>query len=59
MGITLTESGAMSPAASTSGLIFTHPKSRYFALGKIGDDQLADYARRRSMDVAALAKFLP
>ena len=49
----------MSPAASTSGLIFTHPKSRYFALGKIGDDQLADYARRRSMDVAALAKFLP
>lgn len=58
MGISLTESGAMSPAASTSGLIFTHPKSRYFAIGKIGEDQLADYARRRSMDVTEVKKWL-
>lgn len=59
VGISLTESGAMSPAASTSGLIFTHPESRYFSLGKIGDDQLAGYARRRSVDLSSLMRFLP
>lgn len=59
LGITLTESGAMSPAASTSGMIFTHPESRYFSVGKIGDDQLADYCRRRGVAVEAISRFLP
>ena len=44
-GMSLTESCAMSPAASVSGLIFAHPASRYFTVGRIGRDQAADYAR--------------
>ena len=47
IGIRLTESGAMKPHASVSGLMLAHPKARYFNLGKIGEDQLRDYARRR------------
>ncbi|MGM9803395.1 MAG: methionine synthase [Muribaculaceae bacterium] len=47
VGIALTENGAMYPAASTCGLVISHPESRYFLLGAIGDDQQADYARRR------------
>ena len=46
-GISLTENGAMSPAASTCGLVFSHPDSRYFTLGTIGDDQRDDYTRRQ------------
>ena len=45
-GISLTEHFAMLPAASVSGWYFAHPDSRYFGIGKIGRDQLADYARR-------------
>ena len=45
-GITLTENGAMSPAASTCGLVIAHPDSRYFTLGTIGDDQRTDYTLR-------------
>ena len=45
-GITLTESYAMLPASSVSGLYFAHPASRYFAVGKIGRDQVVDYQRR-------------
>tara|TARA_A100001391_G_scaffold199272_1_gene182003 strand:- start:948 stop:1409 length:462 start_codon:yes stop_codon:yes gene_type:complete len=46
-GIKLTESYAMMPAASVSGLYFSHPDSRYFAVQKIADDQLKDYAERK------------
>jgi 5-methyltetrahydrofolate--homocysteine methyltransferase len=48
-GMWLTESKAMVPAASVSGLYFAHPQSRYFAVGKIGRDQLEDYAKRKGM----------
>ena len=47
IGIRLTESGAMKPHASVSGLMLAHPDARYFSIGKIGDDQLRDYALRR------------
>lgn len=57
-GITLTENGAMYPHASVSGLMLAHPAARYFAVGKIGDDQLHDYARRRGMTVEQMRKFL-
>ncbi|MDX1901531.1 MAG: methionine synthase [Gammaproteobacteria bacterium] len=53
--ISLTENFAMLPASSVSGFYFSHPESHYFAVGKIGEDQLLDYARRRKMDLA-LAK---
>ncbi|MEI6386788.1 MAG: methionine synthase [Spirochaetota bacterium] len=46
-GITLTESNMMVPAASVSGWYFSHPEARYFAVGKLGRDQVADFARRR------------
>lgn len=58
IGIRLTENGAMDPHASVSGLMFAHPSSRYFAIGKIGEDQLADYAERRNMDIQTMRKFL-
>lgn len=58
IGISLTESGAMRPHASVSGLMISHPKSHYFSIGKIGEDQLADYARRRQMPVETIRKFL-
>lgn len=58
IGIRLTESGAMKPHASVSGLMIAHPQARYFTLGKIGEDQLADYARRRGLPVEVMRKFL-
>jgi len=58
IGIRLTESGAMKPHASVSGLMFSHPKAHYFNLGKIGEDQLLDYARRRGLPVEVCRKFL-
>lgn len=57
-GIRLTETGMMTPHASVSGFMFAHPKSRYFELGKIGDDQLRDYARRRGVPVELMRRFL-
>ncbi|XP_066282787.1 methionine synthase-like [Branchiostoma lanceolatum] len=57
-GIVLTESLAMDPAASVSGLFFAHPKAVYFAVGKIGKDQVEDYARRKKMDVSTVEKWL-
>lgn len=57
-GIRLTETGMMTPHASVSGFMFAHPKSRYFELGKIGDDQLCDYARRRGVPVELMRRFL-
>ena len=57
-GITLTESFAMHPAASVSGLYFAHPQARYFSIGRIGPDQLADYAARKGMPVEEAARWL-
>ena len=50
VGLDLTESFAMTPAASVSGLYFSHPQSKYFAIQRIGQDQVADYAKRKGMD---------
>ena len=58
IGVTLTENGAMHPHASVCGLMFSHPASEYFSVGKIGDDQLEDYARRRNRSVTEMRKFL-
>ncbi len=58
IGIRLTESGAMKPHASVSGFMLAHPKARYFSLGKIGEDQLADYACRRGLPLSVMRKFL-
>ncbi|HTL69958.1 MAG TPA: methionine synthase [Candidatus Eisenbacteria bacterium] len=57
-GIRLTESYAMWPGASVSGLYFAHPRSHYFAVHKIGRDQVEDYARRKGMDVKTVEKWL-
>jgi 5-methyltetrahydrofolate--homocysteine methyltransferase len=58
LGIKLTESFAMYPASSVSGYYFSHPQSRYFGLGKIGKDQVEDYAKRKGMSVAEAEKWL-
>jgi 5-methyltetrahydrofolate--homocysteine methyltransferase len=50
IGMDLTETCSMTPAASVSGLYFAHPASRYFNVGRIGRDQVEDYARRCDMD---------
>jgi 5-methyltetrahydrofolate--homocysteine methyltransferase len=57
-GISLTESGAMIPAASVSGLYFAHPQAKYFNVGRIGRDQLEDYAKRKGIDVAEAERWL-
>jgi 5-methyltetrahydrofolate--homocysteine methyltransferase len=56
--IQLTESFAMLPAASVSGYYFWHPQATYFGLGRIGGDQLADYARRKGMPLDVMARWL-
>jgi 5-methyltetrahydrofolate--homocysteine methyltransferase len=58
IGIELTESFAMWPGSSVSGFCFAHPQSRYFGLGKIGRDQVEDYARRKQMSVAEAERWL-
>lgn len=58
IGIRLTENGAMHPHASVSGLMLAHPAARYFAVGRIGNDQLEDYARRRGLPTDDMKKFL-
>ncbi len=58
VGITLTESYAMWPAAAVSGFYFSHPESQYFAVGKIGHDQVEDYARRKGLSLADTEKWL-
>ena len=58
IGIRLTESGAMKPHASVSGMMISNPKARYFSIGKIGEDQLQDYARRRGVPAEVLRKWL-
>jgi 5-methyltetrahydrofolate--homocysteine methyltransferase len=57
-GIRLTESYAMYPASSVSGLYFAHPEAKYFAVGKIGRDQVEDYARRKGVAVKEIEKWL-
>ncbi|KAL2911474.1 hypothetical protein HK105_209053 [Polyrhizophydium stewartii] len=57
-GIGLTESLAMTPAASVSGIFFAHPQSAYFAVGKIAKDQVVDYAARKDMAVEDVEKWL-
>jgi 5-methyltetrahydrofolate--homocysteine methyltransferase len=54
----ITESFAMWPGSSVSGLYFAHPESRYFSLGKIDRDQVADYAERKGMSVAEVERWL-
>lgn len=57
-GMFLTESFAMYPAASVSGWYFAHPQSTYFGLGKIAEDQVLDYAKRKGMDKEVVEKWL-
>jgi len=58
IGMVITESFAMWPGSSVSGLYFAHPDSRYFSLGKIDRDQVADYAERKGMSVAEVERWL-
>ncbi len=58
LGLGLTESYAMTPAAAVSGLIFANPAARYFTVGRLGADQVADYARRRGLDVPTVQRWL-
>ena len=58
IGMGLTESLAMTPAASVSGFYLAHPQASYFNVGKIGDDQLQDWARRSALDVAQVQRSL-
>jgi 5-methyltetrahydrofolate--homocysteine methyltransferase len=58
IGMGLTESFAMTPAASVSGIYIAHPEARYFNLGKIDRDQLADYAARKAMPIAEAERWL-
>lgn len=58
IGIRLTENGAMHPHASVCGLMFSHPATHYFSIGKIGEDQLKDYSMRRNKSVDEMRKFL-
>jgi 5-methyltetrahydrofolate--homocysteine methyltransferase len=57
-GMLITESFAMWPGSSVSGLYFAHPESRYFALGKIDRDQVADYQKRKGMSIAEVERWL-
>jgi 5-methyltetrahydrofolate--homocysteine methyltransferase len=57
-GIELTESFAMLPAASVSGIYLHHPEARYFSIGRIGRDQVEDYASRKGLDLAETERWL-
>ena len=48
----------MHPASSVSGLYFNHPEAKYFAVGKIGHDQIEDYAKRKNLAIAEVEKWL-
>jgi 5-methyltetrahydrofolate--homocysteine methyltransferase len=58
IGVTLTESNAMYPASSVSGFYFSHPKSLYFSVGKLLEDQVLDYAARKGMEVTEVERWL-
>jgi 5-methyltetrahydrofolate--homocysteine methyltransferase len=57
-GMRLTESFAMTPAAAVSGIYLAHPQAKYFAVGRIGEDQLGDYARRKEISVEEATRWL-
>ena len=57
-GAKLTENFAMWPASTVAGWYFSHPAARYFGVGRVGDDQLADYARRKGVEMAEAARWL-
>jgi 5-methyltetrahydrofolate--homocysteine methyltransferase len=57
-GVGFTESFATTPAASVSGLYFGHPQARYFSIGRIGKDQVSDYAKRKGMELAEAERWL-
>ena len=57
-GIKLTENYAMYPAASICGYYFSHPDAQYFNVGKIGKDQVVDYARRKNLEIKEVEKLL-
>jgi 5-methyltetrahydrofolate--homocysteine methyltransferase len=57
-GLGLTESFAMTPAAAVSGLYFGHPDAKYFAVGRLGRDQIVDYAARKGMKIAEAERWL-
>jgi 5-methyltetrahydrofolate--homocysteine methyltransferase len=58
IGVRLTESMAMWPASSVSGYYFAHPESKYFGLGKIKNDQVEDYSKRRNTTLEQAKKWL-
>jgi 5-methyltetrahydrofolate--homocysteine methyltransferase len=58
IGTILTDSLAMYPASSVSGMYYSHPQSKYFGLGKIGKDQIEDYAVRKNMSVEQVERWL-
>jgi len=58
VGMDLTETCAMMPASSVAGLYFSHPEARYFTVGKVGRDQVEDYARRKGVSVAEAERWL-
>ncbi len=57
-GIKLTETGAMWPASSVSGLYFAHPEAKYFGVGKIDRDQVVDYQRRKNLPMSEVERWL-
>ncbi|MDH3590167.1 MAG: hypothetical protein OEQ74_12265, partial [Gammaproteobacteria bacterium] len=57
-GITLTESYAMLPTSAVSGWYFSHPESKYLLVGKIGRDQVVDYAARKGLSIAVAERWL-
>jgi 5-methyltetrahydrofolate--homocysteine methyltransferase len=58
IGLSLTESFAMTPASSVSGFYFAHPESKYFNVGKIDKDQVMDYAKRKGMSIDEAERWL-
>jgi 5-methyltetrahydrofolate--homocysteine methyltransferase len=58
VGLALTENAAMTPAASVSGLYFAHPQARYFTVGRLGEDQIASYARRKGQSIDEVERWL-
>jgi 5-methyltetrahydrofolate--homocysteine methyltransferase len=58
VGMALTEHAAMMPAASVSGLYFAHPQARYFTVGRLGEDQIASYAKRKGQSIEQVERWL-
>ena len=58
IGVSLTESMAMSPNSTVSGYYFAHPEAKYFSVGKVQDDQIVDYAKRKNITTKEAEKWL-